>query len=243
MIAWKVWHDLHKRFYGTLFFILAIAIMHVSLFPLMKGLFNWVDLDTSQLSDVKNIVEDFAKYTDWRWFHEIERNVLFGIILALGGILTEARQRTILLSLSLPVSREKWLQVQFIVVLGLLFVLNLIALPILIAGGLIYHQPIHIGYALVNTILLTLTAAPYIAVTFFFSSITGDSIRAFLYTFAFLIFSNRLDYFVKIDPWMPETLVTQIAATGIPWRPIVTIVLLTVFSFTAAVFRFKKTDY
>jgi ABC-type transport system involved in multi-copper enzyme maturation permease subunit len=240
MTAWKVWHDLQRRFYGTLFFVLAIAFMHVAFFPLMKGLFNWVDLDVTQL-DVKDIVQNFPLYTDWRWFHEIERNVLFGIILALGGILTEARQRTILLSLSLPVTREKWLQVQFIVVLGLLFVLNLLALPILITGGLIYDQPIHIGSALLKTILLTLTAAPYIAVTLFFASITGDSIRAFLYSFAFLIFSNRLDYFVKIDPWMPETLMTQ--PDGIPWRPIVTIVLLTVVCFTAAVIRFKKTDY
>jgi hypothetical protein len=180
MIAWKIWHDLHRRFYGTLFFVLAIAIMHVALFPLMKGFFNWADIDLSELPDVRSIAENFKQYTEWRWFNEIERNVLFGIILALGGILTEARLRTIHLTLSLPVSRRKWLQVQFVVVLSLLFALNLIALPILFAGGFIYKQPLEIVHVFLNTILLKLTPAPYIAVRVLFTSITGESIRAFL---------------------------------------------------------------
>jgi hypothetical protein len=240
MIAWKVWHDLHRRFYGTLFFVLAIAIMHVALFPMMKGVLNWSDIDISEWPDLQAIVGDFKVYTDWRWFYEIERNVLFGMILALGGILTEARHRTVHLTLSLPVSRRKWLQTQFAVVMGLLLALNLIALPILIAGGLIYKQPIGIATAFLGTILLTLTASPYVAVTLLFGSITGDSIRAFLYSFAFLIFTNRLDYFISIDRWMPETLMTS---SDFAWEPLVTIVLLTAISFTAAIFRFEKTDY
>jgi hypothetical protein len=240
MIAWKIWHDLHRRFYGTLFFVLAIAIMHVVLFSLMKGFFNWAEIDLSELPDVKAIAENFNVYTEWRWFNEIERNVLFGIILALGGILTEARHRTIHLTLSLPVSRRKWLQVQLIVVLGLLFVLNLIALPILFAGGFIYERPLGIGDAFLNTILLTLTAAPYIGITLLFSSITGDSIRAFLYSFAFVIFSNRLDYLVSVDRWLPETLMTS---SDFAWEPIVTIVLVTTISFIAAVKRFERIDY
>jgi hypothetical protein len=138
------------------------------------------------------------------------------------------------------VSRRKWLQVQFVVVLSLLFALNLIALPILFAGGFIYKQPLEIGHVFLNTTLLTLTAAPYIAVTLLFSSITGDSVRAFLYSFAFLIFTNRLDYFVSIDRWLPETLMTS---SNYEWEPIVTIVLVTAISLIAATIRFEKTDY
>jgi ABC-type transport system involved in multi-copper enzyme maturation permease subunit len=243
MIAWKIWHDLQKRFYGTALFVIAIAIMHIALFPLTKGFLNWADIDTSEWPQLKGLVENYALYTDWRWFHEIERNVLFGIILALGGILTEARQRTIHLTLSLPASRRKWLITQFSVVIGLLFVLNLLALPILIAGGLINQQPLDIGRNFLNTILLTITAAPYIGMTFLFASITGDSIRAFLYSFAFLVFSNRLDYFIAIDRWMPETLMTKLWTPEFPWQTILTILFLTAVSLAAAVFRFEKTDY
>jgi ABC-type transport system involved in multi-copper enzyme maturation permease subunit len=243
MIAWKIWHDLQKRFYGVLFFVIAIAIMHVALFPLTKGFLNWADIDTSKWPGLKNLVENYGTYTDWRWFHEIERNVLFGIILALGGILTESRQRTIQLTLSLPASRRKWLSTQFGIVLGLLFALNFIALPILMAGGFIHQQQLGIGRSFLNTLLLTLTAAPYIGMTFLFASITGDSIRAFLYSFAFLVFSNRLDYFIAIDRWMPETLMTKLWTPEFPWQPIVTILFLTSISFAAAIFRFEKTDY
>jgi hypothetical protein len=111
------------------------------------------------------------------------------------------------------------------------------------AGGFIHHQPLGIGRNVLNTLLLTFTAAPYIGITFLFASITGDSIRAFLYSFAFLVFSNRLDYFIAIDRWMPETLMTKLWTPDFPWQPIVTILSFTAISLAVAIFRFEKTDY
>ncbi|MCI0415963.1 hypothetical protein L0222_24575 [bacterium] len=243
MIAWKIWHDTRHRFYGSIFFLLAIAVLHVASFPFLKGIFRLSEIDLSQLPDVRTMLENFVNYTNLHWFQEIERNALFGVILALGGILTEARHRTILLTLSLPVRRRMWLLFQFGIVLLFLLALNLLALPVLIAGGYIFNQPMGFAPALLGAFMLTLTGAPYVGMTILFTSISGDNLRACLYSFAFLIFSNKLDYFAAVDPWMPESFMTVFTQPGFPWQALITILAVSAVSLATAITRFEKTDY
>src|SRR5262245_65408666 len=109
MIAWKIWHDTRNRFYGSVFFLLAIAVCHVALFPFLKGIIKMSGIDVTNLPEVRQMIDNFVSYTNMRWFEEIERNAIFGVILALGGVLTEARSKTILLTLSLLVKRGTWI--------------------------------------------------------------------------------------------------------------------------------------
>src|SRR5574342_835416 len=131
MIAWKIWHDTRNRFYGSIFFFLAIALVHVCLFPFLKGILKMSEIDVTSIPQVQQMIQSFISYTNFRWFLEIERNVIFGVILSLGGVLAEAKSKTILLTLGFPVRRRNWILVQFGMVMFFLLALSLLASPIL----------------------------------------------------------------------------------------------------------------
>jgi ABC-type transport system involved in multi-copper enzyme maturation permease subunit len=243
MIAWKIWHDSRNRFYGSIFFVLAISVIHVALFPFLKGILKMSEIDVSQIPEVRQMIESFVSYTNIRWFEEIERNAIFGIILALGGVLAEAKSKTILLTLGLPVRRQKWILFQFGMVMLFLFTLNLLASPALIAGGYIFNDPISVPHTLLGALMLTLTAAPFVGMTIFFTSISGDSLRACLYSFAFLILTNKLDFFNVADPWLPESFMKAFVDQTFQWQALISIVVITTVSLISAIKRFEQTDY
>jgi ABC-type transport system involved in multi-copper enzyme maturation permease subunit len=243
MIAWKIWHDTRNRFYGSIFFVLAISVFHVALFPFLKGIIKMSEIDVSQIPEVRNMIESFVSYTNIRWFEEIERNAIFGVILALGGVLAEAKSKTILLTLGLPVRRRTWVLFQFGMVMLFLLALNLLASPSLIAGGYIYNQPIPVPHVLLGAFMLTLTAAPFVGMTILFTSISGDNLRACLYSFGFLILTNKLDFFNVADPWLPESFMRTLVEPTFHWQAAVSIVVITTLSLFSAIKRFEQTDY
>lgn len=243
MIAWKIWHDTRKRFYGSIFFFLAIAVFHVGVFPFLKEFFKMSEIDVTSIPEVQQMIQSFISYTNFRWFLEIERNVIFGVILALGGVLAEAKSKTILLTLGLPVRRRTWILFQFGIVMLLLLTLSLLASPILIAGGYLFNEPMSAAHVLLGAFMLTLTAAPYVGMTIFFTSITGDNLRACLFSLGFLIVTNKLDFLKVIDPWMPESFMRGFVAQTFPWQAMITIVGITIASLIWAINRFERTDY
>jgi hypothetical protein len=243
MIAWKIWHDTRNRFYGSIFFVLAIAVSHVALFPFLKGAIEMSEIDVTNLPDVRQMMNSFVSYTNIRWFEEIERNAIFGVILALGGVLAEAKSKTILLTLGLPVKRRTWILFQFGIVMLFLLTLNLLASPILMAGGYIFNDPFSFPNIFLGTLMLTLTAAPYVGMTILFTSISGDNLRACLYSLGFMILTNKLDYFKATDPWMPETFMKALVQPAFLWQPLITIVAITTASLVSAIKRFEQTDY
>ena len=85
----------------------------------------------------------------------------------------------------------------------------------LIAGGYLFHDPMSVPHILLGAFMLTLTAAPYIGMTILFTSISGDNLRACLYSFGFMILTNKLDYFSDINPWFPESLMKAFVETHI----------------------------
>jgi ABC-type transport system involved in multi-copper enzyme maturation permease subunit len=243
MIAWKIWHDTRNRFYGSIFFILAIAVCHVALFPFLKGVINMSEIDVTKIPEVRQMIESFVSYTNIRWFEEIERSAIFGVILALGGVLAEAKSKTILLTLGLPVRRRNWILFQFGMVMLLLLTLNLLASPVLIAGGYLFNDPMSVPHTLLGAFMLTLTAAPYIGMTILFTSISGDNLRACLYSLGFMILTNKLDYFGDINPWLPESFMKAFVEPTFPWQALISIMAVTTIGLISAINRFEQTDY
>jgi ABC-type transport system involved in multi-copper enzyme maturation permease subunit len=243
MIAWKIWHDTRNRFYGSILFVLAISVFHVALFPFLKGVLKMSEIDVSQIPEVRQMVESFASYTNIRWFEEIERNAIFGIILALGGVLAERKSKTMLLTLGLPIQRRTWILFQFGIVMLLLLTLNLLASPSLIAGGYIFNTPIPVSHILLGAFMLTLTAAPFVGMTILFTSISGDNLRACLYSFGFLILTNKLDFFNVADPWLPESFMRTLIEPKFHWQALISILAITTFALVSAIKRFEQTDY
>ncbi len=243
MIAWKIWHDTRNRFYGSIFFLLAIAVCHVALFPFLKGILKMSDIDVTKIPEVRQMIAGFVSYTNMRWFEEIERSAIFGIILALGGVLAEAKSKTILFTLGLPVRRRTWILFQFGMVMLFVLILNLLASPVLIAGGYLFNDPMSVPHTLLGAFMLTLTTAPFIGMTILFTSISGDNLRACLYSLGFLILTNKLDFFDIADPWLPESFMKAFVETTFPWQAVISIMAITVVSLISAIKRFEQTDY
>jgi hypothetical protein len=243
MITWKIWHDTRNRFFGSIFFLVVIAICHVALFPFMKEAIKMSEIDVSNIPEVRQMINSFVSYTNIRWFEEIERSAIFGVILALGGVLAEPKSKTILLTLGLPVQRRTWILFQFGIVMLLVLTLNLLASPILIAGGYIFNDPMSVAHTLLGAFMLTLTAAPYVGMTLLFTSISGDNLRACLYSLGFMILTNKLDFFKDIDPWLPESFMKALVDPIFPWQAVISILAITTLSLISAIKRFEQTDY
>jgi ABC-type transport system involved in multi-copper enzyme maturation permease subunit len=245
MVLWKAWFDIRKRFYISFVFFLLIAGLHVAFFPLIKGMGAdyQKDFNIQTNLEVTRLMNDYAYYTQRRWFEEVERNAIFAILLALGGVLTEARTRTILLTLSLPVKRRTWLIAQFFIVMALLLAMNIAVLPILAGAAGYFNSTINPFYALLGSMLLVLASAPYVAITILFTSLTNDQLRAAIYSFAFLIFSNQLDRFASVHPWFPEIINESLTVPMIPWQGLITIVGLSIVAMAVAIRRFESADY
>ncbi len=64
MIAWKIWHDTRNRFYGSILFVLAISVLHVAMFPFLKGIIKMSEIDVSQIPEVRHMIESFVSYTN-----------------------------------------------------------------------------------------------------------------------------------------------------------------------------------
>lgn len=201
------------------------------------------EIDVTKIPEVRQMIESFVSYTNIRWFEEIERSAIFGVILALGGVLAEAKSKTILLTLGLPVRRRNWILFQFGMVMLLLLTLNLLASPVLIAGGYLFNDPMSVPHTLLGAFMLTLTAAPYIGMTILFTSISGDNLRACLYSLGFMILTNKLDYFGDINPWLPESFMKAFVEPTFPWQALISIMAVTTIGLISAINRFEQTDY
>ncbi len=176
MILWKTWFDLRYRFLVCIGIFLAIVILHIAIFPYLKELTaDWVpDMSGTEMLAASRLMQDYVIYNDVRWFQEIERLGLFAIILSLGGVLTEARTRSIFITLSLPVSRRKWLLAQFGTVAAALLAMSLMGAILLSAGGALIGQHYSMNRALLGSLLLTVCVIPWIGLTLLTTTITGD---------------------------------------------------------------------
>ena len=245
MMSLKLWYDIRSRFYASLAFVALIAALHVAVFPFLKTLLgDWTNgvpiLDSPEF---RRLTEDYSYYTTSRWFGEIGRSVLFGILLTLGGVLAEGRSRAALITLSLPVSRRAWVLGQMAAGAGALLLLNLAGSLVVAAGGVILGQPISAMQAVLGTLLLSVAAMPYLAVTLLAGAYTGERLLAGTAAIAFLVLTNKLDFFRAVRPWMPESLMNVLQSHELPWKALLSIAIFTIAALAGAIREFKRTDY
>ena len=245
MVLWKIWFDLRQRFLFCIAIFLGIAFLHIGIFPYLKSYSPaWLpEMSDQNLGYLSQMVQDYSFYTDFRWFQDFQRLALFAIVLSLGGILTEARTRSILLTLSLPVSRGKWLAIQATVVAILLMSTSLLASILLSVGGSFVGQSYSLPHSLWGGILLAICVVPWIGITMLATAITGDHFKAILISLGLLTVASFLNHVPGLNPWLPGTLMNSIYGESFYWKPLLTILLVTSMSLFLAIRKFEKTDY
>ena len=245
MMSLKLWYDIRRRFYASLAFFALIAALHVAVFPFLRVVLgDWTEgVPVLDSPEVRRLAESYPYYTGSRWYGEIERSALFGILLALGGVMAEGRTRAALITLSLPVSRAAWIAGQLAASLAAVFALNLAGNAIVAAGGTILGQPIPVSQAVLGAVLISIAVLPYLAVTLLASAYTGERLMAAVAAVAFLIFTNKLDYLWAVDPWLPESLMSVLTHPGFPWKPVVSITSVTAAALAGAIREFQRADF
>jgi hypothetical protein len=245
MVLRKIWLDLHQRFLICIAIFLAIVFLHIGIFPYLKGYTpTWLpEMSDQDMGYVSRMVQDYAFYSDLRWFQEIQRLALFAIVLSLGGVLTEAKTRSILISLSLPVSRRKWLTFQAGVVAVIVLSVSLLASILLSVGGSVVGQSYSLGHSLWGGILLTVCVLPWVGITLLATAITGDHLKAVLIALGLLTVASFLNRIPGLDPWLPATLMNSIYGESFYWKPLLTILVVTSITLFLAIRRFEKTDF
>lgn len=245
MIALKIWYDIRRRFFLCLIFFALAAVLTVLFFPFLKtAMENWAaGFPAIDTPEVRQLTTQYPYYIGSRWFGEIEKTVLFGILLTLGGVMAEGRSRSALITLSFPVSRRRWFFSQFAAAMAGVFVLNLLGTLIVSVGGFAIGQPLPWMLISAGTILVSIAAAPYLAVALLAESYTGERLIAGIAAMAFLIVTNKFDYFSFFDRWMPESLMSMLFTNVFAWKPLVTILAVTIACLAAGLRKFRHTDF
>ena len=132
MLFYKAWLESRLRFLVGLAAVTAVCILFIRLRPIL-------------VEDWKRVLQDphwsgrptwlFVGVHDLNFFawHFLYENklqqvwVLFAILLSFGGLVREKEQGTAAFSLSLPVSRSRWLMTRMLVSIAEGFVLGLAA--------------------------------------------------------------------------------------------------------------------
>lgn len=245
MVLWKIWFDLRQRFLFCIAIFLAIVFLHIGIFPYLNSYTPaWLpEMSDQDLGYLSRMVQDYSFYTDLRWFQEIQRLALFAIVLSLGGVLTETRTRSILLTLSLPVSRGKWLAFQAAIVAIILLSVSLLASILLSVGGSVVGQSYSLPHSLWGGILLAVCVLPWIGITLLATAITGDQLKAVLIVLGLLTMTSFLNHVPGLNPWLPATFMNSIYGESFYWKPLLTILVVISMSVFLAIRKFEKTDY
>ena len=254
MVWWKVWFDLRRRFYLAAGVMAILAGMVPAFYPYIRHTLEQVVReapDTPFISrerlvqELHRMVGDFRYYIDTQWFGKngAQSAAFFGLLLALGGVMTEGGHRSLQLTLSLPATRRRWLMAQAGMVLGMLAVLILGTTLIVEAGSRLFGSSYPWGRALRNSMALFLGALPGVGLTFLATSITGEKIKAGIGAGAILVISGVLSLWAPIRSWTPWHVMYPLAwDAGIPWKAAALSTAVGIGGFVWAVRRFEHAD-
>ena len=245
MILSKLWFDLRWRFLFCIFFVAFGVMALIFLFPVLRPGLLWLKADISpeDWAVINPLLSSYRLFMDHGWFGEVEKVAGFAIILALGGIMTERSSHTALFSLSLPVSRRKWILYQAAFVFVLVLVMCCMATFMVLVGGWIYGSSYPIGRAIQGTILLALLTIPWIGATFALTSIIQEKLRTAVLIFAIWIVTGVLGRLSDVRVWMPRHLLDYFAGAPFPWQALIVIVVFGIGGLILAIQQFEARDF
>jgi ABC-type transport system involved in multi-copper enzyme maturation permease subunit len=245
MVYWKIWSEVRKRFYICLGISTFIVLFLIMLFPLSSLFLNYIkeNVTSEELILLQKYTGDYRLFMDEGWFHEIGFVALFAIVFSLGGIMTEVRSRSIFVTLSLPVSRRRWILSQSLISALLVLGITASACVLVLTGGLFLGRPYPLPYALGGTLLLTAGALPWIGITLWITSLTQDRLKAAVCTVALWFLTEPLKTFSSFAEWMPQSILNLLQPLPFPWQASLSLLILSSGTLLAAVKHFDRRDY
>jgi ABC-type transport system involved in multi-copper enzyme maturation permease subunit len=180
VIVWKTWFDIRRRFWIALAVACVAAGATVVAWANLDRIVPHLDLTPGDLRQLTSAVRDYRSWIAATWVDSSSGGLLgyLAIIVALGGILTEKRDGTLEMTLSLPVAPARWIVTHAGVVLALVAVIAGASGLILVIGGAAIGESYPIEAALTDALRITIGASAAIGITLLFAGWT----RSVLYT-------------------------------------------------------------
>jgi len=179
MIYYKAWLESRARFFTGLIAASFITVLYIRLHPILIP--QW-KLALEQANTPKPLwlslgVNDFRFYI-WHFVYDYQMQevwVLFAILLSFGGLTQEYIQGSIYFSLSLPVSRKRWIFTKIIVALLESLIIGLIPALLIPLTGLYFglHYPISQGIS--HSLLMVTVGSIIIIISNFFALVLRSS--------------------------------------------------------------------
>jgi len=182
MLWYKTWLDTRSRFLAGLVLLLLSAGSTVLIYPQVAQLLTTVP-ETAlngaigrQVREALELSRTFEGYVWREWFvNNLPKTwALFAILLGAGGLLSQASRGGAMFMLSLPVSRERLLDIRAGAALAELFVLAIVPSVLVVLLSPAVGQSYNLGDALVHAVCLFIAGTVLFSLTFLLSTVFDD---------------------------------------------------------------------
>jgi ABC-type transport system involved in multi-copper enzyme maturation permease subunit len=176
MLFYKAWLESKLRFLVGVAAVTAVCTLYIRLRPILIA--GWiVDLQNPRWSGrpawLYLGIHDLNFYA-WHFLFENKLQqvwVLFAILLSFGGLLREKEQGTSTFSLSLPVSRNRWLMTRMLVAAAESILLGSTAAIVVALVSWSIHEPYPVSQVIAHCLLIVTAGAVFLALGAVFSTL------------------------------------------------------------------------
>lgn len=245
MVFWKLWFDLRWRFWLCLALTLLISGVSVGIFrwgneilPILKP-----DMSAEQRLEIEQLNRSYRLFRDEGWFYEIRFVSVLAAFLALGGVVAERKNGTMPLTLSLPVSRRRWLIAHALLVLLLTGILLLVASLLILVCGWTAGESFPPTRALFGMLVLMVRSLPWISAAIAFTVLFENRVKAALFLILSIFALDLIGLAEVFQQWRPAAILTLLEGGPFPWKPLVSIALMTAVLAWFAVRTFENRDF
>ncbi|MCI0687875.1 MAG: hypothetical protein L0Y54_11650, partial [Sporichthyaceae bacterium] len=178
MIVWKTWFDVRARFGIALgigaIYAVGVVLVFARITGRLGGPLDW-EMSPEEGAAVARLAADYGAYLRQAWTWDAGGFIPYlAALLTVGGVMSEPREGTAVLSLSLPVSRARWIVVQGVVALAMTLVVAVTLALLLLGGGLLLGAGSPAGLAFGGLIPAGQQAAAAIGATLFVTAWQRD---------------------------------------------------------------------
>jgi hypothetical protein len=190
MLLYKAWLETRVRFLAGLIATSIVCIFCVEQHAQLVRMWSR-DLQKPQFSHATNMLLGIHEYGWYLWSCLYDNSLqqiwlLFAVLLAFGGLIREKTSATVSFSLSLPVSRRRWLFTRLTVALIESVALGLFAVLVVIIGSAVIHQTFSLSQMLLHTALMVAAGVFMIAFGNLCYTLSPGNYVSLLYTFILL---------------------------------------------------------
>ncbi len=158
MLLYKAWIETRVRFFAGLIAAAIVCIFYIEQHAWL------VEMWTRELQNPKGYhfawmplgIHEYSWYL-WHYLYDNYLQqvwALFAVLFAFGGLIREKNNGTVLFSLSLPVSRSRWLLTRLTVAVLESITLSLFAVVVVLIGSAVIHQSYSLTQLLLHTALM-----------------------------------------------------------------------------------------